>query len=49
MTKADAIDWELTTWQGARRQQLRRCADMPLADIIRALEEMQALAERLAP
>ena len=46
---SDAIDWELTTWQGARREQLRRWADMPLADIIRALEEMQALTERLSP
>ena len=45
---ADPINWELTTWEGARREQLRRWANMPLRDIILALEEMQALAERLA-
>jgi hypothetical protein len=42
------IDWELTTWEGARREQLRRWADMPLREIILALEEMQALADKLS-
>jgi hypothetical protein len=44
---ATAIDWSLTTWDGARREQLRRWADLPLEDIVRALEEMQDLAARL--
>lgn len=44
----ETIDWELTTWDGARREQLRRWANMPLRDIILALEEMQVLAERLS-
>jgi len=46
--QADGIDWSLTTWEGARREQTRRWGRMPLADMIRALEEMQVLAEKLA-
>jgi hypothetical protein len=46
--QADGIDWNLTTWEGARREQMRRWGRMPLADMIRALEEMQVLAEKLA-
>ena len=37
------IDWALTTWEGARREQLRRWAALPLERIIMALEEMEAL------
>lgn len=47
--EADRIDWTLTTWEGARREQMRRWGRMPLADMIRALEEMQVLAEKLEP
>ena len=43
----DRIDWSLTTWEGARREQMRRWRRMPLADMIQALEEMQVLAEKL--
>lgn len=46
--QTDRIDWSLTTWEGARREQMRRWGRMPLADMIRALEEMQVLAEKLA-
>jgi len=35
------FDWELTTFAGARREQLRRWAQLPLVDIVRALEEME--------
>ena len=42
------IDWSLTTWEGARQEQLRRWSQMPLAEMILALEEMQVLAEKLA-
>jgi hypothetical protein len=45
--QTDGIDWSLTTWEGARREQMRRWGRMPLADMIRALEEMQVLAEKL--
>lgn len=44
----DAIDWSLTTWDGARREQMRRWSRMPLAEMILALEEMQVLAEKLS-
>ena len=43
----DGIDWSLTTWEGARREQLRRWAALPLENVIMALEEMQDLAELL--
>jgi hypothetical protein len=42
---SDNIDWSLTTWEGARREQLRRWAKLPLEQIIAALEEMQELSE----
>ncbi|MGH8759584.1 MAG: hypothetical protein ACREVW_08755 [Burkholderiales bacterium] len=48
-TGADGIDWSLTTWEGARREQLRRWAALPLERIVLALEEMQELAEWLSP
>jgi hypothetical protein len=38
------IDWSLTTWEGARREQMRRWAALPLENIISALEEMEELA-----
>ena len=46
--KASAIDWSLTTWEGARREQHRRWASLSLREIVMALEEMHALAERLS-
>jgi hypothetical protein len=42
------IDWSLTTWEGARREQLRRWAALPLKNVIEALEEMEALASKLS-
>lgn len=52
MAEADrrdqAIDWRLTTWEGAQREQLRRWAELPLENVIRALEEMEQLAARLS-
>ena len=47
-SQTDGIDWSLTTWEGARREQMRRWGRMPPADMILALEEMQVLAEKLA-
>jgi hypothetical protein len=43
----EAIDWSLTTWEGAEREQLRRWARLSLEEIVRAQEEMQSLAQRL--
>lgn len=47
-SRTDGIDWSLTSWDGARREQTRRWREMPLADIIPALEEMQLLADKQA-
>jgi len=44
----EPIDWSLTTWEGSRREQLRRWAQLPLEQIIAALEEMQALNDSLS-
>jgi hypothetical protein len=41
----EGIDWRLTTWEGARREALRRWAALPLEHIIAALEEMEALGK----
>ena len=43
----ESIDWSLTTWEGASREQMRRLADLTLTEIVSALEEMQAIAEWL--
>jgi hypothetical protein len=40
------VDWRLTTWEGACREQLRRWAELPLERIIVAIEEMQELADQ---
>ncbi len=44
-----SIDWSLTTWEGSRREQLRRWAELPLDQIILAIEEMEVLGEQLRP
>lgn len=41
------FDWRLTSFEGARREQLRRWAQLPLEDILRAIEEMQEIAQQL--
>ena len=43
----EAIDWRLTTWDGAQREQMRRWSELPLEQMILALEEMQQISERL--
>jgi len=47
-SEKEAIDWTLTTREGAEREQLRRWAELSLEEIVRAQEEMQSLAERLS-
>lgn len=42
------FDWDVTTFEGARREQLRRWAQLPLEDMIRAIEEMHVIADELA-
>ncbi|MFO0729508.1 MAG: hypothetical protein U0231_13840 [Nitrospiraceae bacterium] len=41
------FDWRLTSFEGSRREQLRRWAQLPLEDILLAIEEMQDIAQQL--
>lgn len=41
--KKPLIDWSLTTWEGSRREQLRRWAKLSLREIMLAQEEMREL------
>lgn len=41
------IDWSVATYEGARREQLRRWRELSLREIVAALEEMQAIAIKL--
>jgi hypothetical protein len=40
----DAIDWSVTTWEGSRREQMRRWSELTFDEILRAQEEMAELA-----
>lgn len=42
------FDWRITSFEGARREQLRRWAELPLEDILLAIEEMQDISRLLA-
>jgi hypothetical protein len=41
------FDWSLTSFAGARREQLRRWAQLPLENILLAIEEMEDIANQL--
>ena len=43
-----SFDWSLTTWEGSRRGQLRRWAQLTLEEIVQAQEEIAELNGRLA-
>ena len=42
----DDIDWSLTTWDGARRAQLRHALTLTLRERMEALEGMADVARR---
>lgn len=42
------IDWDVTTWEGARREQLRRWSRLTLEQIVAAQEEMAEVAAQLS-
>ncbi len=42
------FDWGLTSFEGSRREQLRRWAQLPLESILLAIEEMQEISQQLA-
>lgn len=44
MVDPGKTDWSLATYEGARREQMRRWAALSLGEAIRALEEMERLA-----
>ncbi|OGT31329.1 MAG: hypothetical protein A2W28_11920 [Gammaproteobacteria bacterium RBG_16_51_14] len=39
------IDWSVTTWEGSRREQLRRARRLTLRERLAALEDMEEFAE----
>lgn len=43
----DPIDWSLTTWEGSRREQIRRWSELTMDEILVAQEEMAALADEM--
>lgn len=43
----DGIDWSVTTWEGSRREQIRRWRQLTVRERLEALDEMTELAERL--
>jgi hypothetical protein len=47
MADESKIDWELTTWEGSRRDTLRRWSRLSLREKLQAVEEMAELTERL--
>lgn len=49
MNEPDGIDWSLTTWEGSRREQIRRWSELTMDEILAAQEEMADLAGKLAP
>jgi len=44
LEQPDDIDWSLTTWEGSRREQLRRWSKLAFDEILKAQEEMADLA-----
>ena len=47
MKSTDNIDWSLTTWEGSRREQLRRWRQMTLRQRLEALEGMAEVSAAL--
>lgn len=45
MPSNENIDWRMTTWEGSRREQLRRWASLPLEQTIQAIAEMTEFNE----
>lgn len=44
----DQIDWSLTTYEGNRREQLRRALKLSLRERLEALEGMAEISQRFA-
>jgi hypothetical protein len=48
MDQEPEIDWSLTTWEGVRREQLRRNLRLTLAERFRALDDLATLSRHVA-
>lgn len=46
--RTEDVDWRITSFEGSRREQMRRWAQLPLENILRAVEEMQGISQQLA-
>jgi hypothetical protein len=46
--KKQKVSWDSCTWEGARREQLRRWIELPLREKLKAVEEMGKTAARFA-
>lgn len=44
----EQIDWSLTTYEGSRREQLRRALKLSIRERLEALEGMSEISQRLA-
>ena len=44
MNREAEIDWSLTTWEGSRREQLRRWRLLTLRERLQAVEDMSEFA-----
>ena len=47
--KSEDANWDVTTWQGSRREQIRRWSKLTMDEILAAQEEMAALVDELNP
>lgn len=47
MSDDDSIDWEKTTFDGSRREQLRQARRMTVRQRLEALDHLTELSERL--
>ena len=44
---SESVDWTALTWEGSRRRQLERWADLDLEEILDAQEAMAELAQEI--
>lgn len=48
MTDSESrIDWSLTTWEGSRKEQLRRWQKLSVRERLQAVEDMSELAKKM--
>ena len=45
--RGDEADWSLVTWDGARREQLRRALTLSVRERLEGLEDLSEISEHL--